>query len=159
MTRREGYGLDRLLQALEQARSLYQPVALLVAPRTKATAAALGEAARALDTRVLNLNLALGAALGPLSAQARRLELARLLDDLAREVPGQALVLDGTEILFEPSLGHDPLRLLQGLSRSRPVLALWPGSRQGGVLLYGPTGHPEHRRYESHGAILVDPGG
>lgn len=151
--------MDRLLQALEQARSLYQPVALLVAPRTKATAAALGEAARALDTRVLNLNLALGAALGPLSAQARRLELARLLDDLAREVPGQALVLDGTEILFEPSLGHDPLRLLQGLSRSRPVLAMWPGARQGGVLLYGPAGNPEHRRYEAHGAILVDPGG
>ncbi len=144
---------------MEQAQALYHPVALLVAPRSKATAQALREAAQALGTRALNLNLALGAALGPLSPAARRLEVAQALEALAREVPGEALVLDGTEILFEPSLGHDPLRLLQGLSRSRPVLAAWPGSRQGEVLIYARTGHPEHRRYESPGAILVDPGG
>ena len=38
------------------------------------------------------------------------------------------MLLDHLEILFDPALEQDPLRLLQGVSRDRTVVAAWPGT-------------------------------
>ena len=64
-------------------------------------------------------------------------------------------MLDNTEILFHPDLGHDPLRLLQNLSRNRTVVASWSGTAQDGRLTYAAPGHPEYRRYPLKGLVVV----
>jgi len=37
------------------------------------------------------------------------------------------VLLDNVEVLFDVSLKQDPLRLLQGLSRNKTVVAAWSG--------------------------------
>ncbi len=58
------------------------------------------------------------------------------------------IVLDNLEILFDKDLKQDPLRLLQGLSRNRSVVASWNGIATGGKLTYAETGHSEYRNYD-----------
>jgi hypothetical protein len=65
------------------------------------------------------------------------------------------VVLDNLEIIFAKDLKQDPLRLLQGLSRNRTVVASWNGTASGGRLLYAETGHPEYRSYDSVDALIV----
>jgi hypothetical protein len=56
-------------------------------------------------------------------------------------------LLDNTEILFDISLKQDPLRLLQGLSRNRTIVATWNGCIEDEYLTYAEAEHPEYRRY------------
>ena len=65
------------------------------------------------------------------------------------------MVLDNLEILFDKDLQQDPLRLLQGISRNRAVVASWNGIMNSGRLLYAETGHPEYRSYDSVDALIV----
>ena len=38
------------------------------------------------------------------------------------------ILLDNMEVIFDVGLKQDPLRLLQGLSRNKTVVAAWNGS-------------------------------
>ena len=78
----------------------------------------------------------------------------------AGSAPDRVILLDNIEIVFDPVFQHDPLRLLQGLSRHRVVVAAWSGAVDKGQLAYAAPGHPEHRSYPiaelNQGAIVVD---
>jgi hypothetical protein len=146
----------RLVTALEQVRRDYHPLVLSVAPRSAAHSRALREVAEALGTRVVNVNLELGDLLVTMPSTERTVRLAEALHDLLAAGDGEARVLDATEILFEATLGQDPLRLLQSLSRFRPLVAAWPGAVQQGSLVHGWPGHPEFRCYERPQVVLVE---
>ena len=53
-------------------------------------------------------------------------------------------VLDHLEILFNPTLFTDPIRLLQSISRSRVIVASWPGSYDGNRLTYARPSDDEY---------------
>ena len=63
-----------------------------------------------------------------LTERQRTLQLPRLLLTIVNEASGDVILLDNIEILFDVSLRQDPLRLLQGLSRNKTVVAAWDGS-------------------------------
>jgi hypothetical protein len=65
------------------------------------------------------------------------------------------VVLDNIEILFDKDLKQDPLRLLQGISRNRSVVASWNGTVSGSKLLYAEAGHPEYRSYDLEDTLIV----
>ena len=67
------------------------------------------------------------------------------------------ILLDNVEVLFDVSLKQDPLRLLQGLSRNKTVVAAWSGSIDGEHMLYATPGHPEYRRYSLRDFLVVNP--
>jgi hypothetical protein len=56
-------------------------------------------------------------------------------------------LLDNTEILFDISLKHDPLRLLQNLSRNRTLVVAWNGRAIKDSLIYATPDHREYRKY------------
>jgi hypothetical protein len=63
-----------------------------------------------------------------LTERQRALQLPSLLMDIVNDAAGDVVLLDNIEILFDVSLKQDPLRLLQGLSRNKTVVAAWNGS-------------------------------
>jgi len=67
-----------------------------------------------------------------------------LAEEIRTPSPLGPLLVTQIDLLFEPSLRLDPLTLLRGLSRQRPLLVAWPGSFQNGVLAYAV---PEHSHY------------
>ncbi len=56
----------------------------------------------------------------------------------------EIVAIDHLEILFEPTLKINPIALIQGASRSRTILASWPGIINGSHLSFGSSDHPEY---------------
>lgn len=104
---------------------------------------------------LVNVNLELSRRMLELTERQRTFSLPKLLSEVVEEVANELVLLDNIEILFDIHLKQDPLRLLQGLSRDKTVVAAWNGSVVDGHIIYAAPGHPEYRRYpiyDEHGA-------
>ena len=145
-----------ILARIEGAPDLYHRLILVAGPGRSGKTAALQAVAQATGAPLLNLNLALSRRLLDLSARQRALAAPRLLDDLVgRDRP--LVLLDNTELLFEPNLRLDPLALLQSAARNRTLVAAWNGAVDARYLTCAEPGHPEHRRYPRGGLAIVSP--
>ena len=146
-----------ILSYAEAAQDLYHRLILVVGPGGSGKTATLRAVAAHAGAPVLNLNLELSRRLLDLTARQRLLEVPRVLDDLiGRDRP--LVLLDNTELLFDPTFGQDPLALLQRASRNRTIVAAWNGTLDNGYLSYAEPGHPEYRRYPQTGLVIVRPG-
>ena len=115
-----------------------------------------------------------------LSVRQRALQLPRLLGEIVGEATRELVLLDNIEILFDVHLKQDPLRLLQGLSRNKTVVAAWNGKitrdewkmksdeRQPSdsllntqssslYLTYAVPDHTEYRRYPIRDFLVASP--
>lgn len=146
---------NKVKQHLAAAEGGYYRLVLLVGGSGSGKTAALKSIADEFGTSVVNANLALSSALLELTAKQRSLRLPRILNEIA-DTPNDLIILDNLEILFDTDLQQDPLRLLQGLSRNKTVLASWGGSAASGKLSYAESGHPEYRSYDSVDALIID---
>jgi hypothetical protein len=144
---------DDIKRFQQTAEGLYHRLVLLVGEAGSGKTRELRAVANDLDTSVINVNLALSSELLDLTAKQRSLRLPEILDRIVGKVQSP-VVLDNLEILFDRNLGQDPLRLLQGISRNRVVVASWNGTSIG-RLSYAEIGHPEYRSYNSVDALIV----
>ena len=138
---------DKIKRSLQAAEVLYHRLVLLVGETGSGKTSVLREVAKSFGVEVINVNLALSAELLELTAKQRALHLPGILDQVIDNVQSP-VVLDNLEILFDKDLKQDPLRLLQGISRNRLVVASWNGTTTGGKLIYAEAGHPEYRSYD-----------
>ena len=146
-----------ILSRIEDAEGWYHRLILVAGAGGSGKSAALRAVAQTTGVPVLNLNLELSRWLLDLTARQRVLRLPGLLDELMPR--GRApVLLDNTELLFEPALRTDPLALLQGAARNRTLVAAWTGALAGGWLTCAEPGHPEYRRYRQDGLAIVSLG-
>ena len=132
---------------IKHAESLYHRLVLVVGPEGSGKTSALREVAERIDAPLMNINLQLSRRMLDLTERQRALRVQPLLDQIAAESGSDVILFDNVEILFDVALQQDPLRLLQGLSRSRTVAAAWNGSIEHAHLVYAASQHPEYRRY------------
>ena len=145
---------DKIKRSLLSAEGLYHRLVLLVGETGSGKTGVLRDVATEIGTSVINVNLVLSSEMLELTAKQRSLRLPGILNQIAEKVQAP-VVLDNLEILFDKDLKQDPLRLLQGISRHRTVVASWNGTSTGGRLLYAENGHPEYRSYDSVDALIV----
>lgn len=138
---------DKIKRSLQEAEGLYHRLVLLVGDAGSGKTSVLRDVAKDFCTEVINVNLALSAELLELTSKQRALRLPGILEQVIDNVPSP-VVLDNLEILFDKDLKQDPLRLLQGISRNRSVVASWNGKATEGKLNYAEAGHPEYRSYD-----------
>jgi hypothetical protein len=146
---------ERLIRHIDQAIVLYHRLVLLLAPAGAGKTAVLLDVAKQRGWRYINVNLELSRRLLDLTERQRTLQVPRLLADIAGNNGEQVVLLDNIEILFDVSLKQDPLRLLQGLSRNRTIIATWNGVIENRHVIYAAPGHPEYRRYPVGDLIVV----
>ncbi|MBN2885451.1 MAG: BREX-3 system P-loop-containing protein BrxF [Chromatiaceae bacterium] len=147
--------VEQLAAAIRTAEALYHRLVLLVGTPGSGKTLALRRLADQEGCPLVNVNLALSAALLDLSPRQRTLHLPRLLDDVTAS-SGSLRLLDNLEILFDPDLRQDPLRLLQQLARRHRVVASWGGILTSSTFTYAVNGHPEHRVYDAHDLLIVN---
>ena len=140
---------DQIESNISQAAALYYRLVLVVGPSGAGKTPVLRAVSGRTGVPLTNVSLELSRRMLDLTARQRTLRLPHLLQEIVQnDVEPQATVLlDNTEILFCADLEQDPLRLLQGLSRNRTVVATWDGTIADGGLRYATPGHPEHRHY------------
>lgn len=145
---------DKVKQSLKTAEGLYYRLVLLVGETGSGKTTVLRDVAAELGVPVININLELSEKLLDLTAKKRALHLPKLLGEIA-DTEDLTLVFDNLEILFDKELKQDPLKLLQGLSRNRSVLASWDGLAEKGKLIYAEPSHPEYRIYNITDTLIV----
>ena len=148
---------DRLIRRIGQAAELYHRLVMLVAPAGAGKTAALQYVHERTAAPLVNVNLELSRRMLDLTERQRALQLPRLLAEIVGASPAEVILLDNIEVLFDVSLKQDPLRLLQGLSRNKTVVAAWSGSIDGEHMLYATPDHPEYRRYPLRDFLVVNP--
>lgn len=147
---------EQVMAKLDEARSLYHRLVILVGPAATGKTAALRELHERLDAPLLNVNLALSSRLLDLAEKQRPFHVQRLLSEIVDAGDADVALLDNIEILFGVALQQDPLRLLQGMSRNRTIVAAWNGVVDGGSLSYAAAGHPEFRQYPVSELLTVN---
>ncbi len=145
----------RIATMIPEAASAYHRLILVVGPPRTGKTSALRDLAEECGWPLVNVNLELAEKLLELTSKQRALRVPRILSEIVDRHPGDVLLLDNTEVLFSPDLQQDPLRLLQGLSRNRTVIACWSGEVDGENLTYAQAPHPEYRRYVRPQVIIV----
>ena len=144
---------EQVLAGVRKAETLYHRL-VIVASDGPGRTPALREVAARTGARVLNLNLEISRRMLDLTVRRRALQLPGLLEEIARN-EGPLALFDRLEILFDPALEQDPLRLLRGTSRTRTVVAAWPGTIEAGYLSYAAPDHPEHQRRPIRDLVVV----
>lgn len=134
---------------------LYYRLVLLVGPSGSGKTATLRSLAEQDGYPVVNVGVELSRSLLEMTERQRALQTPRLLEELVASVSADVVLLDNTEVLFTPVLRQDPLRLMQGVSRGRTIVASWLGTNGDGHLTYGIPEHPEFRKYPSKDLTIV----
>jgi len=148
---------DGVIRKIGQAAELYHRLVMLVAPAGAGKTAALQDVHERTAAPLININLELSRRMLDLTERQRALMLPRLLAEIVDASAADVVLLDNIEVLFDVSLKQDPLRLLQGLSRNKTVVAAWSGSVDREHMVYATPDHPEYRRYPLLDFLLVNP--
>ncbi len=148
---------DRIVHQIYHASELYYQLVLVVAPTGAGKTIALQGVRDRISMPLLNVNLELSRRMLVLTERQRALQLPRLLSEIVNTTQSDVILLDNIEVLFDISLKQDPLRLLQGLSRNKTVVAAWNGSVDNEHLVYATPGHPEYKRYPKRDFLAVTP--
>lgn len=148
---------DQIMQKVKQAAELYHRLMLVVAPAGAGKTTALQDVRDRTDAPLVNVNLELSRRMLDLTARQRALQLPRLLREIVGNGDDEMILLDNTEVIFDVDLKQDPLRLLQGLSRNKTVVAAWNGTIIDGFLTYAEPAHPEYRRYPMRDFLVATP--
>jgi len=138
---------DELRGRLIHAPQRYHRLIILLNTEPQINSTSLVKVADDLEMVYLNVGLELSKLLLDLTERQRILRLSQLVEQIVARFDDRPILLDHNEILFEPGLKQDPLRLLQGLSRNRILIAVWNGQLVKGYLTYAIPEHPEYRRY------------
>ncbi len=146
--------IEDLLNFIARAPARFYRLALLVGPLGSGKTPLIKKLAECLGSSIVNVNLQLSSELLAFSPRLRPFQVAPILADLV-ESSSEPTLLDNIEILFDPALKLDPLRLLENLSRNRTVIASWQGSMIGGRLVYAEPDHPEYRSYSTIDAEII----
>lgn len=148
---------DRVIKRIGQAAELYHRLVMLVAPAGAGKTAALQDVHERTMAPLVNVNLELSRRMLDLTERQRALQLPRILAEIVGASATDVVLLDNVEVLFDVSLKQDPLRLLQGLSRNKTVVAAWSGSIDGEHMVYATPDHPEYKRYPLRDFLVVNP--
>ena len=148
---------DQIMRKVGPAAGLYHRLVLVVAPAGAGKTTALQDVQNRTDAPSVNINLELSRRMLELTELQRVLQLPRLLQEIISNSGDETILLDNIEIIFDINLQQDPLRLLQGLSRNKTVVAAWNGSIVDDYLTYAAPGHPEYRRYPMRDFLVVSP--
>ena len=150
--------VTRLNEAIRQAAGQYYRLVLLAGLPGSGKTAALQAVAQQSGYPYLNVNLELSKKMLELTRSQRSRQVERLLKDVIASAVADVVLLDNLEILFDPALEVEPLRLLQVSSRNRTVVASWNGTCKDGTLTYAEPGHPEFIQCKQAEAVIVTAG-
>ena len=148
---------DKIMRKVKHAAELYHRLMLVVAPAGAGKTTALQGVRDRTGAPLVNVNLELSRRMLDLTERQRALQLPRLLREIVGNGDNEMILLDNIEVIFDVSLKQDPLRLLQGVSRNKTVVAAWNGTIVDDSLTYATPAHSEYRRYPMHDILVARP--
>ncbi len=135
--------LSRFSEIIGQASSSRHKLVLIIGESGAGKTELLSSLSLKHSLPLLNLGLQLGTKLLSVALRKRPLAIEATVQELIG--PGQSGVsIDNTDILFNPALRCDPLRLAYGISQNRIVIYALNGRLEGRRFVRGYPDHPEY---------------
>jgi hypothetical protein len=100
-----------------------------------------------MGVKCINLNLKLSEKLLDIPVNKRSRMIGIFVNDILKANNDEIISFTGYEILFQPELKQDPMRLFEELSKERIIIIPWRGKYENGILYYAEPWHREY--YES----------
>jgi RNase adaptor protein for sRNA GlmZ degradation len=144
-----------LERAIEQAAGQYFRLVVLAGAPGSGKTTALQSVSQKFGYPLVNVNLELSKRMLELTRTQRSRQVERLLKEVVAAVPGDVVLLDNLEILFDTALEVEPLRMLQVSSRNRTIVASWNGGFRDGTLVYAEPGHAEFIQFKQTEAVVI----
>ncbi|MCX7113569.1 MAG: BREX-3 system P-loop-containing protein BrxF [Proteobacteria bacterium] len=145
---------SRLEQLTANIGDLHSRLILIIGPPKSGKTLLLRVYGESKGIAPFNLGAALGRRLIGLSHRQRQFQAAEVLHELiAQHTPGDLLLIDNIELLFDASLKLNPLDLLKRHAHIKKVISIWPGDLRDGRLVYAELNHPEYRDYAAEGVV------
>lgn len=138
--------LQRALELFSNSRSYY-PCCLLVHADVGRLQTVADDSTTWFNWPMLSVGTALSSALLAVPAQHRSRIAHTTLADLVKPFGPVPLLCHDIDLLFEPSLGLNPLQLLKELSRVAALVVLWPGDVDAKNLWYAAPSHAHYRSW------------
>ncbi len=126
----------------------YHRLCLIICPDIRRLAHAGEQIQRWYRWPTLSVGASLAAALLPVSPGRRSAQAAPLLTSAIEQLVHGPLLCTEIDLLFEPTLQLNPLRLLRDASRQAPLVVLWPGSYRTPRLAYATVEHAHYRLWQ-----------
>lgn len=95
------------------------------------------------DIEVLNVNLILSESLVSVSKNKYPLYVEDVMQQKINN-SSKIYLLQYIDILFDPVLQINPIRLLENISKRNKLIVIWPGVYKKEHLIYAENGHPEY---------------
>jgi hypothetical protein len=149
---------EQIIQKLEQTADLYYRLIIIVTPSGGGKTPALRKVHEQIEAPIINVNLELSRRMLDLTERQRSVQAQKIFEEIVNESQGDIVLLDNIEILFDPALKQDPLRLLQRISRNRTLIVAWNGTCNSTHFTYASPEHGEFKRYPIGDLILISPG-
>ena len=147
---------ESLINKLNDVDQQYFRLVLIVGKPESGKTRALSVLSEKYDVPVTSVNRALCQQLLDQPEKERKLRASEILGDLVQGMKGDPILLDNTEVLFDPSLYLNPLKALQSVSRNKRIVASWSGEIVDSHLIYAQPDHPEYNRSDIKDLVYVD---
>jgi len=148
---------DQIIQMLGQTGDLYYRLIIVVARSGGGKTSAFCRVHEQIEAPIINVNLELSRRMLDLTERQRSLQAPKIFEEIVSESQGEIVLLDNIEILFDPALKQDPLKLLQKLSRNKTLVVAWNGTCNSTHFTYASPEHAEFKRYPIRDLIMISP--
>lgn len=146
---------DQIAECIRRAENARDMLVLVVGSSQPENSKSLQSMARANGLHYLQLGEPLAHRLTDIPARRRPMALEAIVSEMLEASQSSRVCVDHTEILFEPTLHCDPLRLALQLSRSRLVLFALDGIYSDGQFVHGYADHPEYFTADLRGLPVI----
>jgi len=140
---------------ISKAELSYYKLIIIVGKSGSGKTSLLRRISEELHFPLINLGLELSRRLLSLTNKQRKLMAAGIIEEILDEQNVPILVIDNTEVIFDPNLKLNPSGLLKNISRNRLLIWSWNGEQDGDQLIYSYAGHPEYNWIPSNEFITI----
>ncbi len=140
---------------ISKAELSYYKLIIVVGKSGSGKTSLLRRISKELHFPLISLGLELSRRLLNLTNKQRKLMAAEIIEEILDKQDSPILVIDNTEVIFDPNLKLNPLGLLKNISRNRLLIWSWNGEQNGDQLIYSYAGHPEYHRISSNEFITI----
>jgi hypothetical protein len=139
---------DTVINSLAHVGKNFSKLLILVGPASSGKTQCLHEISERINIPYINLGVDLSKKLIELSSKQQVLRVSGLTKEIISNVTLDTVLVDNIELLFNPELKIDPIRLLLNCSRNKTLIVAFSGKQVGNSIIYAEPHHSEYRKFE-----------
>ena len=139
---------DTVINSLVQVGNNFSKLLMLVGPAFSGKTQCLKEVSERINIPYINLGVELSKKLIELSVKQQVLMVSGLTKEIVNNIHSDVALVDNIEILFNPDLKIDPVRLLLNCSRNKTLVAAFSGKQIDDSIIYAELHHPEYVKFK-----------